>query len=169
MTTRTFITAAAATVALAACAGDRTPPANEAQAADTTAAAAPAPAADEFTTPELTEMQRSTTGLYSKDLQEGTGEPLKAGQTAVVNYTGWLMDGTKFDSSRDPGREPFEVVDVGQAPVIPGWNEGLQGMKVGGRRLLVIPPGLAYSVAGMPPVIPPDATLVFNIELLQIK
>lgn len=165
MITRTCLVALAVT--LAACAPDA-PPAEEAQPADTTAAAAPPPAGDAFIQPDTMQMQRSETGLFVQDLHEGTGEPLQAGQNAVVHYTGWLIDGTKFDSSRDRG-EPYVVEQVGQAPVIPGWNQGLQGMKVGGHRLLVIPPALGYSVGGMPPVIPPNATLVFQIELVRIQ
>ena len=168
MRTRTFVAACAA-LALGACGGDRTPPAEE-PAPDTTAAAAPAPApaGPEFPGADTTQMQRSSTGLFMKDVVPGEGEAVKAGQTAVVHYTGWLTDGTKFDSSRDRG-EPFPVENVGQAMVIAGWNEGLQGMKVGGQRVLVIPPQLGYGEGGMPPVIPPNATLVFNVEVLQIR
>ena len=168
MKTRSFFAAALA-LAFCACAGDA-PPADEAETAaagDTVAAAAPS-VIDEFTPVDTTQMQHTASGLFMQDVREGTGAPLVAGQTAVVHYTGWFPDGTKFDSSRDRG-EPFEVVQVGQAPVILAWNEGLLGMKVGGVRKLLVAPELGYSIGGMPPVIPPNATLVFLIELLQIK
>lgn len=117
---------------------------------------------------DLERMQRTDSGLYVEDVREGTGEPLVAGQTAIVHYTGWLPDGRQFDSSREPGREPFDVM-VGAGRVIPGWDEGLQGMRVGGQRRLVIPPALGYGAAGAGGVIPPNATLVFDVELLEIR
>jgi FKBP-type peptidyl-prolyl cis-trans isomerase len=89
------------------------------------------------------------------------------GQTAVVHYTGWLTDGTKFDSSRDRG-QPFSF-PLGGGQVIAGWDEGVAGMKVGGRRKLVIPSELGYGPMGSPPVIPASATLVFDVELLDVK
>jgi FKBP-type peptidyl-prolyl cis-trans isomerase len=84
-----------------------------------------------------------------------------------VNYTGWLTNGKKFDSSI--GRGPFEVTPLGSAPVIKGWNEGIIGMKVGGKRQLRIPPELAYGAGGYPGVIPPNATLIFDVELLSVR
>jgi len=84
-----------------------------------------------------------------------------------VNYTGWLTDGTKFDSS--VGRAPFTVEQLGSAPVIKGWNEGIVGMKVGGKRQLKIPSDLAYGDRGYPGAIPPKATLIFDVELLDVK
>ena len=116
---------------------------------------------------DLGSMTKSASGLYVQDTQAGTGEALTAGRTAVVQYTGWLPDGSKFDSSLDAG-QPFEVV-VGQGQVIQGWDEGLQGMKVGGKRKLVIPPALAYGERGAGGVIPPNATLVFEVELLAVR
>jgi FKBP-type peptidyl-prolyl cis-trans isomerase len=113
-------------------------------------------------------MTRSETGLYLRDETVGSGEPVRAGNAVLVHYTGWLPNGMKFDSSLDRN-EPFMVVPVGTAQVIAGWNEGLQGMRPGGARLLVLPPELAYGEMGTPGgPIPPNATLVFRVELLQI-
>ena len=107
-------------------------------------------------------------GLKYEDLVTGDGAEVKgAGQTVVVHYTGWLEDGTKFDSSLDR-KDPFSF-PVQCRYVIPGWDEGVIGMKVGGKRRLVIPPELAYGPAGAGGVIPPDATLTFEIELLEIS
>lgn len=106
-------------------------------------------------------------GLKYYDLTVGTGESPKVGQTVVVHYTGWLTDGTQFDSSVDRG-EPFSFV-LGAGNVIPGWDEGVASMKVGGKRQLVIPPELGYGEQGAGGSIPPGATLIFEVELLEIK
>ncbi|MCP4377869.1 MAG: FKBP-type peptidyl-prolyl cis-trans isomerase [bacterium] len=107
------------------------------------------------------------TGLKYEDLVEGEGEPAKANQKVSVHYTGWLTDGTKFDSSLDRN-DPFSF-PLGGGRVIRGWDEGVQGMKVGGKRKLTIPPQLGYGSAGAGGVIPPNATLVFEVELLEIR
>jgi len=106
-------------------------------------------------------------GLKYVDEKVGTGAEAKAGQTAVVHYTGWLTDGRKFDSSKDRG-QPF-TFPLGGGRVIKGWDEGVQGMKVGGVRRLTIPPQLGYGASGAGGVIPPNATLVFEVELLDVK
>jgi len=105
-------------------------------------------------------------GLVIEDINEGAGEAARAGQYVTVHYTGWLTDGSKFDSSKDRD-EPFDF-PLGGRHVIAGWDEGVQGMKVGGVRKLTIPPNLGYGSRGAGGVIPPNATLVFEVELLAI-
>jgi peptidylprolyl isomerase len=109
--------------------------------------------------------------LQITDSKVGTGATPKSGQTAVVHYTGWLYQdgakGKKFDSSVDRG-QPFEF-PLGQRRVIGGWDEGVATMKVGGKRTLIIPPELGYGARGAGGVIPPNATLIFDIELLDVK
>lgn len=121
-------------------------------------ACSPSPAA-----PAATELP----GLKIEELVVGTGKTAQAGNTVSVHYTGWLTDGTKFDSSVDRG-QPFSFT-LGAGQVIPGWDQGVAGMKVGGQRRLTIAPDLAYGKAGYPPVIPENATLVFQVELLDVK
>jgi len=108
----------------------------------------------------------TSTGLVIDDLVEGSGAAATAGQHVTVHYTGWLTDGTKFDSSKDRG-DPFDF-PLGARHVIAGWDEGVQGMKVGGTRKLTIPSQLGYGARGAGGVIPPNATLVFEVELLAI-
>ncbi len=126
----------------------------------------PAPAAATAVAPPPAELQKI-------DVVTGTGEGISLGQVAVVHYTGWLFDpgapeqkGGKFDSSRDRG-EPFKFA-IGAGQVIRGWDEGVQGMQPGGQRRLVIPPDLAYGEPGKGPI-PPNATLLFEVELLAIE
>jgi FKBP-type peptidyl-prolyl cis-trans isomerase FkpA len=106
-------------------------------------------------------------GLQYEDLQEGQGPAAKAGDSVEVHYTGWLADGGKFDSSLDRG-QPFAFA-LGRGRVIKGWDEGVAGMKVGGKRRLVIPAALGYGSRGAGGVIPPDAELTFEVELLGIR
>ena len=101
-------------------------------------------------------------------LKQGSGVESKTGDTLTVNYTGTLLDGTKFDSSLNPGREPF-VFTVGAGQVIKGWDEGMVGMKVGEQRKLTLPPEFAYGSTGAGGVIPPNATLIFVVDLLKIN
>ena len=106
-------------------------------------------------------------GLKIEDIKIGSGAEAKAGNSIKVNYLGTLVNGTKFDSSYDRG-QPFLFL-LGGRQVIPGWDQGLIGMKVGGKRKLNIPPTLAYGEKGVPGAIPPDSTLVFEVELLDVK
>ena len=108
----------------------------------------------------------TATGLVIEELTVGAGAAAAAGQQVTVHYTGWLTDGTKFDSSKDRG-DPF-VFPLGARRVIAGWDEGVQGMRVGGLRKLTIPPALGYGARGAGGVIPPNATLVFEVELLGV-
>ena len=110
----------------------------------------------------------TASGLQYIDVKVGTGAEAKAGQVVSVHYTGWLVNGTKFDSSRNPGRQAFQFpLDGGR--VIKGWDEGVAGMKVGGVRKLIVPSNLAYGPMGRAPVIPPDATLIFEVELMGVQ
>jgi FKBP-type peptidyl-prolyl cis-trans isomerase len=131
-------------------------PAGSQPAASTTtseAAAAPAPSP-------------APAQLDIKDTKVGKGKAAKVGDTVTVDYTGWLTDGTKFDSSIDR-KQPFQF-KVGAGDVIEGWDKGVPGMKVGGTRVLIIPGSMGYGEQGSPPVIPPNATLKFEIKLLSI-
>src|SRR5260221_11008228 len=110
---------------------------------------------------------RLPSGLKYEEIKVGEGAQPKTGQTVQVEYTGWLTNGTKFDSSADHGR-PYEF-PLGQGRVIKGWDEGVASMQVGGQRTLLIPPGLGYGASGAGGVIPPNATLLFEVELLEVK
>jgi FKBP-type peptidyl-prolyl cis-trans isomerase len=112
-------------------------------------------------------MTKTPSGLRYQEITPGQGKTATPGHPVSVHYTGWLPNGEKFDSSRDRN-EPFTFT-LGAGEVIAGWDEGVAGMKIGGRRKLVIPADLAYGTAGAPPEIPPGATLVFDVELLDVR
>lgn len=114
----------------------------------------------------MSEAITTSSGLVIEDSVVGDGVEALAGKTVVVHYTGWLTDGTKFDSSKDRD-DPFSF-PLGRRRVIAGWDEGVAGMKVGGSRKLTIPPQLGYGERGAGGVIPPNATLVFEVELLDV-
>lgn len=113
------------------------------------------------------EIITTPSGLQYIDIKEGNGESPRQGKTVIVHYTGTLENGKKFDSSKDRN-QPFSF-KIGVGQVIKGWDEGVMSMKVGGQRKLVIPPELGYGARGAGGVIPPNATLIFDVELLEIK
>lgn len=121
----------------------------------------------EFLNVDLNAMTRTVSGLYWQDLTVGGGDEAVLGASVEVEYSGWLIDGTLFDSSRDR-TDPF-IFTIGQGQVIRGWDEGIRGMRVGGERKLVIPPNLGYGPQGRPGSIPPNATLVFDVELIAVN
>lgn len=166
---------AAAVVALTACGYPDPNPESGPVATTTQTTPTPAAGADDFAEGAGQTPVKFPDGLQVLDLKTGDGATVPAGATVKVQYTGWLAsNGTKFDSSRDRGNQPLCAIltsTQGQGEctsVIPGWNEGVPGMKVGGRRKLTIPPSLGYGAQGSPPVIPPNSTLVFTIELVSI-
>lgn len=182
MTVRVFPYLVAAAFVATACKGSSVEAARPAEAPKPTAAAspsaqpapatAPAPAAAQppaATAGKESNVSKTTTpsGLQYEEILAGTGAQPQPGQTVVVHYTGWLTDGKKFDSSVDRG-QPFKFV-LGKGMVIKGWDEGLSTMKVGGKRKLTIPPDLGYGARGAGGVIPPNATLVFDVELLGVQ
>ena len=109
---------------------------------------------------------KTASGLQYWDIKVGTGDEAKNGSKVKVHYTGWLTSGKKFDSS--VGGQPFEFT-IGRGEVIKGWDEGVAGMKVGGKRQLRVPPRIAYGEDGYPPVIPPNSTLIFDVQLIAVK
>ncbi len=133
----------------------------------------PSPGTDYFNAGNGLPVVTYPDGLKYVDITVGTGALIHGTDNVTVQYTGWLSDGTKFDSSRDRG-QPFSV-DLGQGQVIPGWDEGIPGMKVGGKRKLIIPGSLAYGPSGKQDpnsgatIIPPNATLIFEVEVLSMK
>lgn len=168
-----IVSAALAGVLAVGCASSRNTSVKEAPAA-TTAAVAATPAAKSTPTPvpvpaptQEAKVHTLPSGLVYEDLVVGEGQVAEAGHSATVHYTGWLTDGTKFDSSLDRG-DPFQFA-LGAGQVIRGWDEGVQGMRIGGKRKLTIPSELGYGSRGAGGVIPPNATLVFEVELLGLK
>ena len=154
--------------------GPKSAPADAPQSPGTVSAAGADPSANSLV-PMTTTINGKTVrlkfmpgGLKYYDIVVGTGASPKAGQTASMRYTGTLLDGTKFDSSYDRGQAPFDF-RIGTGQVIPGWDEGVATMKVGGKRRLVIPSALAYGASPPTPAIPPNATLVFDVELVGVK
>ena len=147
--------------------------ASQASEATTPPAATAAPNGGQTGTPtnsdevKMDELTTTPSGLQYRDLTVGDGTAASNGDTAVVHYTGWLLDGTKFDSSKDRNT-PFEFA-IGAGRVIRGWEEGVGSMNIGGTRELIIPPDLAYGDRGAGGVIPPGATLKFEVELLDLK
>lgn len=184
-TTKALMLAGALLVAAPGC-GNKGTDTSSTPAASTTAQAPPGPApagpeaitppsADISHTPATSKINGKTitltptpSGLQYYDIKVGTGPSPDAGQTAAVQYVGALPDGTKFDSSYDHGTDPFEF-SVGAGRVIKGWDEGVATMKVGGKRRLVIPADLAYGADSPTSNIPPNSTLVFDVELIAIK
>ena len=144
-----------------------TPASSETPGASATPGASESPAATPTAEKPVGHPVTTKTGLKYQVFKKGDGAEAKSGQMVSVHYTGWLTNGTKFDSSVDRG-QPFEFA-LGQGQVIPGWDEGVAGMKVGEKRKLTIPAKLGYGDQGAGGVIPPGATLVFDVELLGVK
>lgn len=156
----------------AACNSKSSAPTEQAKAGSTAASTVESKATSTADTASTSDAP--ITSLMKNDVKVGTGDEAKAGQTVAVHYTGWLYDpsagdkhGKKFDSSRDRGT-PFEF-PLGAGRVIKGWDQGVIGMKVGGQRTLTIPANMAYGSKGAGGLIPPGATLVFDVELIEVK
>jgi FKBP-type peptidyl-prolyl cis-trans isomerase len=120
-----------------------------------------------FVRPDLSQFTRMSSGLLYRDVRLGTGTPATDFRELALEYNGWLENGTMFDSSRR--RDSLFLFTLARDRVIPGWEMGLLGMRAGGRRILHVPPSLAYGPDGRPPVIPPAATLIFDIELHSVR
>lgn len=144
--------------------GDESVPAGDTDAAGS---AVPAEFAEELGI-DLAAMERTPTGLYVRDIVAGRGLAARSGHVVVVHYTGWLPNGAQFDSTRDEGN-PRSFQLGARRDIIAGWEEGVAGMRIGGIRRLVIPPHLAYGARGVPGAIPPNATLIYEFELIDIK
>jgi FKBP-type peptidyl-prolyl cis-trans isomerase len=118
---------------------------------------------------DLEGMRQNPSGLYLEDLVEGRGLAARSGHVVVVHYTGWLPNGEQFDSTRENGGEARSFQLGARRDVIAGWEEGVSGMRIGGKRRLVVPPQLGYGARGVPGAIPPNATLIYEFELVDIK
>jgi len=171
---RTLFTMTLAVLALSGCSKLTEPPKPEPTQVEPTGSAEPKAAEKPGDKPKLADQVKpaetpppTNEKLESKDIVVGKGAEAKTGDTVSVHYTGTLADGKEFDSSKKHG-QPF-TFELGAGKVIKGWDQGVVGMKVGGKRKLTIPPSLAYGPRGFPPVIPPNSTLSFDIELLEIK
>ncbi|MEZ5899450.1 MAG: FKBP-type peptidyl-prolyl cis-trans isomerase [Hyphomicrobium sp.] len=167
MRTITIPAALFAAISLGACDGQKSEP----SASDAASSHAEQASQPQSTGIDMSNAKTTASGLQIIDTQEGTGDAPKTGQTCVMHYTGWLYKdgakGAKFDSSVDRGKPFAFTIGVGQ--VIKGWDEGVASMKVGGKRTLIIPPQLGYGARGAGGVIPPNATLIFDVELLDLK
>lgn len=171
--TRLAAIAAGIAILLSACGGERTAADDSQRAAADSVSAEPVEdltVIDTVIAPELdidlSRMTRQPSGLYVLDRRVGTGAAADSGKWVSVSYTGWLTDGTVIDDTRKAGK-PRDVL-LGYGRVIPAWEEGLRGMRAGGRRILVVPPALGYGKAGQPGRVPSRATLVFDIELARV-
>jgi FKBP-type peptidyl-prolyl cis-trans isomerase FkpA len=165
-----LVVALVGATALSGCASQSQTPATTTEQSSQSAAEQPADAQASSAAPDLggsKEELDATTELKIDDLVVGTGAEAKAGDTVTVNYTGWTTDGAKFDSSLDSG-QPFSFA-LGTGYVIKGWDEGVAGMKVGGKRRLTIPADMGYGEQGAGEAIPPNSVLVFEVELLGVN
>ena len=157
-------TAAVAALAIMAGCGSAVPVTGLVKAAAPTCAT-PGPASRTDSFAQQVTLITAKSGLQYGDMRVGCGPPVQSGQRVSIQYTGWLASGTVFDTSRQPGRTAFTFL-LGGNQVIPGLEDGLRGMRVGGHRRLVLPPSLAYGFKGRPPVIPPKATLTIDVEVV---
>ena len=165
------VTSGASTSGASASASNSAPSQNTSSDAATTTTATATVTTPPATTPGASStggtVHKLASGLQYEDLVVGNGKMAEPGMNVSVHYTGWLTNGSKFDSSLDRG-EPFKF-QLGAGAVIQGWDEGVKGMRIGGKRKLTIPPDLGYGSHGAGSVIPPNATLVFDVELLDVK
>jgi len=178
MLSRTLLPVAAAALtalAVASCGYPDTTPSPPPGAGVSENTPTPAAGADDFHAGDNQTPVKFPDGLQVIDLKVGTGQIVPPNATVTVQYTGWLSTGSQFDTSRQAGRDPLCAILVNTqqtvgncTPVIPGWNEAIPGMKIGGKRKMILPPGLGYGAQGQPPVIPANATLVFTVELISI-